>query len=111
MGQLQHVSVSEIRADQVLAGGEGRRRHNARGHKILLSLIMDIEFEIQFLLRILDQGVTRTTAVQLLQTHALRVIVIKGRIHQEVEARRDIPVLLSIEVDDVGLCRLGCRAG
>src|ERR1700691_2366958 len=63
MGQLQHVSVSEVRSDQVLAGAKRRRRHDAGRYKVCLSLEVHIELEIQFLLWILDHRVTRTSSV------------------------------------------------
>ncbi len=111
MGQLQHVGVAEVGSDQVLAGGEGRRRQNAGGYEVLLFLVMHVELYIQLLLRTLDDGVTHAASVGLLQIQALRVIVVPGRIHQEVEARREVPVMLSIAVNDVRLFRRGAGLG
>ena len=79
--------------------------------KYCLSLVVNVELHIQFLLRRLDDGVTQSAAVDLLQVQALRVVVVKGRIHQEVEAGREVPVMLRIEVDDVGLGARGAGLG
>ncbi len=48
-------------------------------------------------------GVSHAASVGLLQIQALGVIVVQSRIHQEVEARREVPIMLSIAVNDVGL--------
>ena len=101
LGKLQHVGVAKRGSNQIVARFDWRR--DAREQKELLLLIVNIELQIQFLLRFLDERVTRSGSVDLLQIQALRIVVVIGTIHQEVEAGREVPIMLSIEVEDVGL--------
>ena len=50
-----------------------------RGSKESLFLVVNIELEIEFLLRTLDDRVTQPSSVDLLQIQALRIVVVIGR--------------------------------
>src|SRR5579862_3894812 len=90
------IRYRECRSDQIVA------RTRSPTYKLLL-LILDRPFQIRLLLRSLEYRHAKSASIDLLQLQILRKVVIKRRLHEGKEARRQVLIALAVNMVDCGL--------
>src|SRR5579862_2593721 len=90
---MEYVVPAKCRTNQILVLTRWRIEK-------VLALVLHRSLYIEFLLRRLDDRVSDSAAIDLLQVETLAVVVIESHLAEEVEPRRDVLVPLSIGMED-----------